>query len=153
ATAAEELEALRFALRRLVRAHGDAATRAAMADLARDAAYRLDALLFAPVRRWLDEGELVVVPVGALHATPWALLPTCRRRPVAVAPSASAWLAAIESDRPDPDRPDRERPVLVAGPGLAHAHAEVRRLAGTLEPAHVLTGEHARAEEVLKALD
>src|SRR5262249_11516363 len=89
-------------------------------------------------------------PVGTLHATPWALLPACRGRPVTVAPSASAWLAAVSA----PTRTGPVgRPVLVAGPGLAHAESEVRRLAGTLAPAEVLVGEKAAAEAVLAALD
>ncbi len=148
AEAAQELEALRFSLRRIVRAHGDRAARAAVAGTAREAAQRLDALIFGRLRRRLGEDELVLVPVGALHATPWALLPTCRARPVAVAPSASAWLAAEGAGRKRPDRP-----VLVAGPGLAHAETEVRQLAGTLGSAELLVGEQARAEAVLTALD
>ena len=111
AEAATELEALRFALRRVVRVHGTTATRAAVTEAARSAANRLDGAVFGPVRAWLGDGELVLVPVGALHATPWALLPACRGRPVAVAPSASAWLAATGA----PARPTG-RPVLVGGP-------------------------------------
>jgi tetratricopeptide (TPR) repeat protein len=146
AEAVAELEALRFSLRRIVRAHGDRASRAAVAGSAREAAQRLDDLIFGRLRP--GEDELVIVPVGALHATPWALLPTCRARPLAVAPSASAWLTAAGCDR------QRSGPtVLVAGPGLAHAETEVRRLARTLGSAQLLVGERAGAEAVLAALD
>src|SRR5262249_38024503 len=144
------------AVRRIVRAHGPAAARAAVAEAAGSAARRLDEAVFGPVRPWLGDGELVLVPVGALHATPWALLPACRGRPVAVAPSASAWLAGDGASaagagfgrmRARPTQPGASaagagfgrrrarptqpgtpatpmpagRPVLVAGPGLAHA--------------------------------
>jgi hypothetical protein len=148
AEAATELEALRFALRRVVRVHGTAATRAAIAEAARSAANRLDGAVFGPVRPWLGDGELVLVPVGALHATPWALLPACRGRPVAVTPSASVWLAAAGAPACSTGRP-----VLVAGPGLAHAEPEVERLARVLAPAEVLVGDKAGVEAVLAALD
>jgi tetratricopeptide (TPR) repeat protein len=153
-----ELDSLRFGLRRIVRAHGDRAARTAMAGIARHAAGHLDELIFGRLRHLIGDvkpsddrpadGELVLVPVGVLHATPWALLPTCRTRPVTVAPSAAAWLAAAGARRP-PAGPA----LLVAGPGLAHAEAEVRSVAAAAKGAEVLVGEQASAETVLKALD
>ncbi|MFD0971198.1 CHAT domain-containing protein [Plantactinospora endophytica] len=145
-----ELDALRFALRRVVLRHGRPASRQAAADAARYAAGRLDELLFAPLRPWLGDGEWVLVPVGALHATPWALLPSCHGRPVTVAPSAAAWSAAT---RRAGRHPDGGRPLLVAGPGLAHAETEVRQLAGLRAPAQLLVGTKATADAVLAALD
>jgi tetratricopeptide (TPR) repeat protein len=148
---ANELDALRFGLRRIVLVHGGTASRAAAAAAVRYGVRRLDELLFAPLRQWLGGDAYVLVPVGALHALPWALLPTCRGRPVTVVPSASAWLAATAADRARPA--SSGHPVLVAGPGLQHAEAEVRRLARHLAPAEVLTGAKATAEIVLAALD
>ena len=37
-------------------------------------------------------GPVVLVPTGALHAVPWAMLPSMRGRPLVVAPSAATWL-------------------------------------------------------------
>jgi hypothetical protein len=173
AALAAELEAVRFGLRRIVRGHGPPAGRTATAAAARLAVERLDRAAFGPVRGWLGTGELVLVPVGALHATPWALLPTCRGRPVTVAPSASAWLAAAVRGEGTAVRgaaaPVRGegtvvrrgaggagaagRSVLVAGPGLPHAEAEVRQLAGVAASAELLAGPAARVEAVLAALD
>jgi tetratricopeptide (TPR) repeat protein len=147
---AADLESLRFALRRIVRRHGQPASRAAAVAAARMAVERLDRATFAPVRDWLGSGELVLVPVGALHAMPWALLPSCRGRPVTVAPSASAWLTAAARKRePGP----AGRVVLVAGPGLPHADTEVRHLARAVPGASLLVGHGARVEPVLAALD
>jgi tetratricopeptide (TPR) repeat protein len=157
AEAAAELEALRFALRRVVHRHGQPAARAAASSAARLAAERLDRAIVAPVLGWLGTGEMVVVPVGALHATPWALLPSCRGRPVTVAPSASTWLAA--AIRSSEQVPAGRRSVLVAGPGLPHAETEVRHLAGllatagSLAPADLIVGSAARVDSVLAALD
>jgi hypothetical protein len=150
ATVTGELSALRFAVRRVVLRHGGPASRAAAVAAARFAIKQLEASLFAPLRTWLGGGELVLVPVGPLHATPWALLPTCRDRPVTVAPSASAWLAAAA--RP-PAGPGTGRSLLVAGPDLPHADAEVRRLAGVVAPAELLVGSAASVEAVLAGLD
>jgi tetratricopeptide (TPR) repeat protein len=143
----EELEALRFALSRIVRRHGSAASLRAADAAARHAIGRLDRAVFGPVRNRLGDGPLVMVPVGALHAVPWALLPTCHDRPVAVAPSAGAWLAARR-----PVVPTHGRSVLVAGPGLAHAEEEVRALAAELAPADVYIGAKATVEQVVRAL-
>jgi tetratricopeptide (TPR) repeat protein len=151
AEAAAELGALRFALRRIVHRHGQPASRAANTSAARLAAEKLDLATVAAVRGWLGAGELVVVPVGALHATPWALLPSCRGRPVTVAPSASAWLAAAV--RGSEQVPAGRRAVLVAGPGLPYAETEVRHLAGLVAPADLLVGPAARVDPVLAALD
>ncbi|MDP9795142.1 tetratricopeptide (TPR) repeat protein [Catenuloplanes nepalensis] len=143
-----ELDALRFALHRLVRRHGTAASLAAASAAARLAAGRLDDALFGPIRDRLAPGPLVLVPAGALHATPWALLATCHGRPVTVAPSASIWLTAATSSRST-----ATRRVLVAGPGLPHAEHEVHRLAELLTPDTLLTGRSATAEAVLRAMD
>src|SRR5262249_23728341 len=155
---------------------------------------------------------------------PWSLLPELRGRPVTVAPSASAWLAAKQS-RHAPLRPPARSslgpagasgvvaaygqaaassravvrgavacsavpasgevaasggvpasdavpafsrvaasgggavtdpagaPLLVAGPGLAHAEAEVAGLAGVYPGARVLAGAEATVAAALTALD
>ncbi len=174
--------------------------------------------VLAPLSAALGDGELVLVPTMALAALPWGLLPGLRGRPVTVAPSASAWLAALRArrtrpprerpgerprerpperpgegpgerpgERPPerpPERPGegpRERPgrrpgeglgegtgegtggragqalggppLLVAGPGLAHAEPEVARLAEIYPGARRLAGEQATVSAALAALD
>lgn len=149
-----ELDALRFALRRIVQRHGSPASQAAAVAAARFAAERLDRLIFGPLRTGLGDNELVVVPVGALHALPWALLPSCRGRPVSVAPSAASWLAAHRAAAAERSAVAQTGDtVLVAGPDLPHAATEVRHLADTLGSARLLVDPDAGAESVLSALD
>ncbi|MGW4960913.1 CHAT domain-containing protein [Nonomuraea sp. NPDC004186] len=91
-----------------------------------DLGARLERAVLGPVAGLLgEEGPLVVVPPSTLHTTPWGLLPSLRRRPFTVAPSAGAWLRARSAPRPDGGRI-----VLVRGPGVAHADREVREIAG-----------------------
>jgi CHAT domain-containing protein len=95
----------------------------------------------------LDDRPLVIVPTGELHAVPWALLPALRGRPVTVAPSATAWLRAAQ-------RPERAGTVvLVVGPGLDGAAAEIDDLAARHPRAVCLSGPHATAEATLAAID
>src|SRR4029079_2099839 len=70
------------------------------------------------------DGPLVVVPPGRLNAVPWGLLPSLAGRAVSVAPSARAWFWARTAGPFGLDKT-----VLVAGPGLGAASAEVRTLA------------------------
>ncbi|MET8283595.1 CHAT domain-containing protein [Micromonospora sp. NPDC005174] len=143
AAAADLARRHRFALRRLLTTGDTAAARAG----AGDAAAALDRLLFAPLRRWLADRALVIVPVGALHAVPWSALPTCAGRPVTVAPSATAWLGADRRELP------AGPPVLAAGPRLPAGHTEVCRLAQVLPGARRLTGPDATAAALTAALD
>jgi len=146
--AAAELDALRFALRRLARGHGSSRSADAASGAAAHAAGRLEELLLAPVALELGDRPLVVVPTGALHAVPWGMLPRCAGRPVTVAPSAALWLRATERQA---ERPDRV--VLAAGPGLPGAEREVRELAAQYPAATVLTGAAVSADAVRRALD
>ena len=139
-----ELELLRFALRRMAAGRGSGAHRANAAH----AAAELERLLLAPLLPAVGDGELVIVPSGALHALPWATLPACAARPLSVAPSAALWLRA--HDRSGPARP--RPPLLVAGPGLAQAEAEVGAIAGLYDAATELTGPAAGVEAVTDAL-
>ncbi|HET8642252.1 MAG TPA: CHAT domain-containing protein [Pseudonocardiaceae bacterium] len=142
-----ELDALRFGLRRLAAQVGSRQSLAAAAELVGDRASRLDGRLLEPLRADLGDGPLVVVPTGALHATPWAALPSCTGRPVSVAPSATLWhRAATSTGSSGP-------PLLVAGPDLPHAAAEVGELARRYPQAQVLTGAHASAGAVAAALN
>ena len=130
-----ELESLRFTMRRLARRRG-----AATEDLARQIAARLDNMLFRPLNT--GEGPLVIVPTPALHGTPWAALPTCRGRVVSVSPSAELWWKASRKRR-------RSGPILiVAGPDLTHAEAEMIEVGSVYPEAGTLGPTEANVEEI-----
>ncbi len=84
------VERIRFGLRRL-NDSSDGRRRAA-SDLVDGIALELDDALIKPFVR--GAAELVIVPSGPLHLLPWGVLPSVRRQPFVVAPSAHAWLTA-----------------------------------------------------------
>jgi CHAT domain-containing protein/tetratricopeptide (TPR) repeat protein len=126
---------------------------------------------------------LVIVPSGKLQSLPWSMLPSCAARPVTVAPSAASWLTARSAaiatpatetaPTPGPTpaagaaRPATAGPatagpatagaagrvVLVAGPDVPAAAAELDALAALYPGATVLAGHDATIGAVLAALD
>ncbi|MEX2250845.1 MAG: CHAT domain-containing protein [Acidimicrobiia bacterium] len=135
-----ELESLRFMMRRLARGRGNASN-----DLARQVAGRLDEMLFGSLDTGI--GPLVVIPTPALHATPWATLPTCRGRSVTVAPSAELWWRASMRRR-------RSGAVVVAaGPDLALAETETREVGALYRGAVMMGPDHSTVEEIRNVLD
>ncbi|MFI9813480.1 CHAT domain-containing protein [Saccharothrix variisporea] len=111
-------------------------------------AERLDAQLVRPLVGLLGDRDLVVVPTGALYAVPWGVLPTLHARPIVVAPSATAWLAAERGEwRRD------GRTVLVRGPGLPAAVGEIAKLGAHYSSAALLSGEGATVAAVLSTSD
>jgi hypothetical protein len=68
------------------------------------------------------------VPSGAMAAVAWGSLPAGRGRPITVAPSASAWVAASQIRRPGRVNAGV---VAVAGPDLPRAGAEARQVAAS----------------------
>lgn len=149
---ATELEAMHFALRRLARGHGSGASLNVAVAAIGHAAERLDALLVDPLSHDVGDRPLVVVPTGALHATPWSLLPSCLGRGLTVTPCAALWLAATTAPPQSAGPPDRSV-VLVAGPGLPHGDQEVARLGRSYRGATRLAGRRATVDAVLGALD
>jgi hypothetical protein len=115
----------------------------------------LDAEIMAPLGPLLpgDGAPLVLIPTGALSAVPWSLLPGLRHRPVTVAPSAHMWLTAHRAASSGPAGEPDPRPVLAAGPHLAHAEAEVAAIARLYPDPWVLTGKDATVEATLRAMD
>ena len=109
---------------------------------------RLEVSLLGDSVRLLRGGSLVVVPTGKLHAVPWGMLPSLRERATAVTPSASAWLRARRTHRPEEDRV-----VLVGGPRLLTGDAEVRDLVRRYPDAMVLADGDATADRVMAAMD
>jgi CHAT domain-containing protein len=148
---AVELDALRFALRRLARQTTPAPSRAAAYTAAQHAANELDRALLVPLTVELEGRPLVVVPTGSLHAMPWSIAPSLLGRPVTVAPSASAWAEAELSRRARGGRLDRI--TVAAGPGLPFARAEARSVARLYDTTEALVGAAASAASVLARLE
>jgi tetratricopeptide (TPR) repeat protein len=110
----------------------------------------LDGMLFGPGGVGTDllgDRELVVVPFGGLYSVPWESLPSLRGRGVSVAPSATAWVSAMESDR------SAGPVVLVLGPNLPESISELDQLREVYPDAIVLAGTKATTEAVLSAMD
>jgi hypothetical protein len=143
-----EHEWLRFALSRIGRLGRGAPQLSALREGARRSAQTLDELLIVPLASRLRDRELVLAPTGALHALPWALLPSLRGRPLTIAPSAAIWLMRQGlTDR------RRRRVVLAAGPHLRHARAELNAVAELYPGAITLQGRAADVGSVLQAID
>lgn len=151
-----EVAALRFAVTRLARGRGSSGSRAAAASALRYTSDRLDEVLLRPLAPLLGDRALVLVPTVDLHALPWATLRSCRSRPVSVCASAALWVrsvAATSPASPSSSRPVPDDVVLVAGPGLVHAEAEVRKVRAHYPAATTLLGPAANATRVAEALD
>jgi tetratricopeptide (TPR) repeat protein len=106
--------------------------------------------LLAPAIDLLGDDDVVLVPTGWLSAVPWGVLPPLTGRPVTVAPSASVWLAGR---RAATSRSAAGPPLLVAGPHLAHAPAEVHAIAAIDPASRVLTGEAATVATTVHGAD
>jgi tetratricopeptide (TPR) repeat protein len=141
--ATREIAALRFALDRIAIGAGRERALEAAHAARRHAAGALDEMLIGPLGA--TGRELVIVPTGALHALAWSVLPSLAGRIFAVAPSAAAWTrAAAIGDRAGHD-------VVIAGPGLRAAEAEVADIAAARPGTRLLV--EPSAEEALAALD
>ncbi|HET8643082.1 MAG TPA: CHAT domain-containing protein [Pseudonocardiaceae bacterium] len=112
-------------------------------------AQRLAEQLFDPLLASIGDRKLVIIPTGALFGTPWSQLEPLRGRPVVVAPSATAWAATqVRVPAPEP-----RRVLLVAGPEVPNAAAEVRSIAAILPDPVCLAGRDATPAAVLDLLD
>ncbi|MEV7035954.1 CHAT domain-containing tetratricopeptide repeat protein [Streptomyces sp. NPDC093272] len=143
AEAVAEAEHVQAGLRRL--AHPGAEARLAVVEAG---GRRLEELLLGAAADQLGSGPVVIVPPGALHRVPWALLPSLRERVLSVSPSAGSWLRARETEPPPGGRQ-----VLVRGPGLATGGAEVPEMAGQYATARILDHDEAQVPAVLRELD
>ena len=122
---------------------------AAVAAATRRDAAVLQAAVLDPLAPLIGDRDLVLVPTGLLMTAPWALLPACAGRPVTVAPSATAWLAARARLRERPAGPV----ALVAGPGNLRGLDEINDIAALHPAAITLTGPAATPAATLAALD
>ncbi|MBW4718529.1 CHAT domain-containing protein [Saccharothrix sp. SC076] len=100
--------------------------------------------LLDPLARVIGDRNVVLVPTGGLSAMPWGLLDRLRGRPVTVTPSPSSWVSAKRVIRPPGSV------LLVSGPNLDHASAEVNRLARLYPDSTVLDGTDATVANALR---
>ena len=113
----------------------------------------LMAEIIEPLRIPLGDDGIVFVPAGPLASVPWHALPDLRGRPVTVSPSASWWLAAWRRGQAAAGAPRAVPPLLLAGPDLEHATAEVTEIAKSYPGCRPLLSETATVGAALRALD
>jgi hypothetical protein len=107
---------------------------------------RLDGLLLDGVTG-VSGRPLVVSCSAALALLPWSLLPSRRRLPVVVTPSATAWLRHQGGGRrTDP------RVAVLAGPGLHRAEDEAKRVRGAWPTAGLHVGADATTSVLRRVL-
>ncbi len=106
----------------------------------------LDAALLRPLD--LPDRALALFPPGILAGLPWGLLPSLVGRPLTVAPSGGAWLAARSRSRPIDGSV-----VAIAGPGLNRAESEVAQVARIWPTCRTLVGAEATGGAVLAEID
>jgi len=143
----EQLRALLFALRRMAqpRPAAELASARASADLR---IRRLTELLLRPLAVAPD-AELVIVPLRGLQGVPWSAL---HSGPVCLAPSATFWARSAQRAQARRQARHGAGVVLVAGPDLPGAVAEVDSLAGIHPAATSITPPASTADTVAGAL-
>jgi len=143
----EQLRALLFALRRMAqpRPAAELAAARASADLR---IRRLTELLLRPLAVAPD-AELVIVPLRGLQGVPWSAL---HSGPVCLAPSATFWARSAQRALARRQARHGAGVVLVAGPDLPGAVAEVDALTGIHPAAASITPPASTAETVAGAL-
>jgi tetratricopeptide (TPR) repeat protein len=143
----EQLRALLFALRRMAqpRPAAELASARASADLR---IRRLTELLLRPLAVAAD-AELVIVPLRGLQGVPWSAL---HSGPVCLAPSATFWARSAQRAQARRQARRGDGVVLVAGPDLPGAVAEVDSLTGIHPTATSITPPASTADTVASAL-
>lgn len=139
-----EADALLFALRRLARPSLSPASLAGARSSADLGLRRLSELLLRPLGL-PDDARLVIIPAGAFQRIPWSAL---HPAPLSIAPSASFW-ARTRQRRTG----SSEAVVLIAGPELPGAVAEVEALRGLHGRPTVLVPPASTISAAAKALD
>jgi hypothetical protein len=152
AAISKEAYSLRFVVHRLLRGRAsDAAEETALLTM-EHAAGLLDLMILNEAG--LAEEEVVIIPAGPLHGLPWRALPRLRTRSVTIAPSTRSWLHARSQVRGQVmDRTNGLKVLLVAGPGLPGAAAEVGALGRRYPGAQKLIGARATVGAVLSGMD
>jgi tetratricopeptide (TPR) repeat protein len=130
-----ELDALGFAMQRVGRTRTTGRRRDLAARSLGHSLHVLDAALVAPLALPAD-GPVVVSPTSVLFDVPWSGLASLVGRAVAVTP---ALRLARRPRRGDGGRGT----VLLEGPRLDHAAAELRALAGVVDAPRLVLGDDA----------
>jgi tetratricopeptide (TPR) repeat protein len=143
-TVTELVDRLLFTLRRLCRDNSPRDSVIAAQSLFVDTANRLSTLLLGQTPEIADR-SLTLVPTGPLQRVPWAVLPACVGRPVAVTPSAGLLRAGARAV-------DVGRAAVAAGPDLPGGRAEVLAIARMYGVAP-LVDERASVAAVTEAMD
>lgn len=176
AQVSDEVDGLRVALRRLAFGSPVPQLQQAARNGAHYARDRLAELLFDPIADLLADRPRVIVPMGVLHAVPWSALAPAGGAQV-IAPSASLWARAQRAatghlghrdqssggaEHPDQSSGDAQyqapapaptgRTVLVAGPRLAEADAEIASISQLRPGAELLGGADATVDAVREAM-
>jgi tetratricopeptide (TPR) repeat protein len=133
-----------FALRQFARYNLLGHSKTAADTLLRHTAGRLEATLLRSIPE-IGDRPLIIIPTGPLQSLPWSILPSCRGRPVSVAPSATLWWLASR-------RPSNGGGVAVAaGPDLQGARTEAEAIAA-IYGTTALTGTAATVDAVTAAI-
>jgi tetratricopeptide (TPR) repeat protein len=143
----DQIAALLAGLRRLAVGFGPAAALRQRQAIVVKTAARLGGTLLGglPVPA---AGPVVIVPTGPLHSLPWSALPSLADRAVTVVPSGTLW-ARLRAAPPTPPG----RTVVVAGPDLPGAEAEVADVAAAAAGSVRLSGPQATVAGTLAAID
>ncbi len=133
---------LAFALRRLSQPRSRTSVAGAFRSARHELSHLSEALTapFADIIRAAD--EVVVAPPADLIGVPWGALRSLTDRAVRVVPTATLW--QITKDR----RATSDDVLLVAGPDLPAAEAEIRSIAACYAEPRTLTGSAATADAV-----
>ncbi len=144
AAVAAELDALGFAMQPVGRSRAPWRRRDLAARSLDHSLAVLDEALVAPLDLTGDDA-VVVSPTSVLFDVPWSGLPSLVGRAVTIAPSLRL---ARRPAREDLDGGT----LLLEGPRLAHARAELDALAGVVADPTLVVGEHATVAAARDAL-
>ena len=142
-----DIDSIEFALHRLNRTQGSMAGQQAAREAIRVAGERLQAALL-PASVLNTDRALVIVPTGRLHGLAWRALPALVARPTSVAPSLMAWALATRAS----EVRRASRTLLIGGPALTAASAELAALARIHRNAVVLDVDESTAERCITEL-
>lgn len=133
---------LAFALRRLSTPRSRNSVDTAF-DSARQELMQLNTTFIAPFADMVEAAnEVVVVPPAELIGVPWGALRQLAGRAVRVVPSATLWQLTKERHAIS------DEVVLVAGPALPAAPAEIETIASCYDGATTLIGDDATVDTV-----
>jgi len=135
------LESIEFALHRLNRVGASTASRQVASVMLDEASAELDAIL-VPAELRTSTRPLVVTPIDALHGLAWRTLPSLRHRAITVSGSVGA---------PPPVRPVGGL-LLIAGPGLDHADAEIGTISGAVAGSVAIASGDASINAVIEQI-